>query len=122
MNKDVEVEFLNLGSDKDITVAAEKARGPGNARHAYAVLTQDGEKTLLEVDFQKGPIQENGVNGVQNEQLLAIVADRLISFQAGDFACTENQKALESVLLALSTLSLRTEIRRARGVEGTSKK
>ena len=119
---DIDIIFLTLGSDHDLAIAAGKERGPGNARHSYAVLSQDGEQKLALIDFQKGPIKETGVNGVQNEQLLAIVADRLIGFQAGEFACPENQKALESVLLALSTLQMRTEIRKARGVEGQSVK
>jgi hypothetical protein len=33
--------------------------------------------------FQNGPIAEVGVNGVTHEVLLAIVADRLRSFQKG---------------------------------------
>jgi len=41
-----------------IAVSCAKERGPGNAHHAYAVLTQDGEKTLMTVDFQNGPIKE----------------------------------------------------------------
>jgi hypothetical protein len=120
--QDKDVEFLNIGSDENIALAVGKERGPGNAHHAYAVLTQDGDKTLLTVDFQNGPIQENGVNGVQNEQLLGIVIDRLVGFQAGEYACPENQKALELIMKAYGTLVLRTEVRRARGVEGKSVK
>lgn len=117
---DLEVVFLDMGSDKDVAIAVGNKRGPGGARHHYAVLTQDGKKVLAEIDFQKGPIQENGVNGVQNEQLLAIVVDRLIGFQSGDFACGANQEALMHVMGALTCLTLRTELRKARGVEGKS--
>ncbi len=115
-----EIEFLNFGSDQDLAIAVEKERGPGNARHAYAILTQDGGKELAHIDFQKGPIRENGINGIQNEQLLGIVIDRLVGFQAGAFACDENQQALEGIVSALGILQTRTAIRRARGVEGKS--
>ena len=122
MKDGIEIEFLTLGADHDIAIAVEDERGPGNAHHAYAILTQDGAKELAHIDFQKGPIGKNGVNGIQNEQLLGIVADRLIGFQAGKYACKENGMALNAVLVALSTLQVRTEIRRARGVEGTNVK
>ena len=49
-------------------------------------------------------------------------ADRLIDFQSGEFACDENQIALEYTLSALTVLQMRTELRRARGVEGKTVK
>ncbi len=96
-------------------------RGPGNANHIYKVQLVDG-KTVGEINFQKGPVKETGRNGIHNEDLLAIVADRLAGFQGGDFACTSNQQALECVLDALKYLRIRTEVRKARNVEGTNVK
>ena len=122
MSEGRDIEFLNLGSDFDLAIAVDKERGPGNGHHHYTILTQDGEKELALIDFQKGPIQEVGINGIQNEQLLGIVIDRLIGFQSGTFACDENQKALELVMDALKHLYIRTGIRSARGVEGKSVK
>ncbi len=119
-NPVIPVVFLNIGSDQDLAIAVEDTRGPGGARHHYEVIPQDGEKTLAEIDFQKGPIAETGVNGVQNEQLLGMVIDRLVGFQAGGFPCEENAKALELIMQALNQLQIRTELRKARGVEGTS--
>jgi hypothetical protein len=72
--------------------------------------------------FQNGPIKEFGVNGVTQEALLAIVIDRLRSFQAGPFRCAENQSALDDCQNALQALQLRTKARIARGVEGTHQK
>ena len=69
--------------------------------------------------FQHGPIGEVGVNGVTNEALLAIVADRLRGFQSSKYACKENAAALASVMDALGALESRTRAREARGVEGT---
>jgi hypothetical protein len=72
--------------------------------------------------FQNGPIHEHGVNGVTHEALLAIVIDRLRSFQAGPFHCPENEGALTHLELALADLQRRTRKRIQRGVEGTNQK
>lgn len=72
------------------------------------------------VNFQKGPIGETGVNGCQNEDLLAIVIDRLEYFQNGLYACRENALALTKIQEALHWLEARTADREERGVEGTN--
>lgn len=72
------------------------------------------------VRFQNDPIRESGVNGAHHEDLLAIVVDRLMSFQDGKFACRDNALAIQSLKQALFYLRRRTEDRQRRGVEGTS--
>jgi hypothetical protein len=74
------------------------------------------------LNFQNGPIQEVGVNGISIEALLAIVEDRLIGFQSGQFSCREKDVALTKVQEALMWLGKRTRDRVARGVEGTMEK
>src|SRR5690606_27740942 len=75
---------VNPANDKlEIKVLDEP--GAGGANHVYHV-TGFGENGVM-ICFQNGPINENGINGVTQEALLAIVADRLRSFQAGKFAC-----------------------------------
>ena len=91
--------------------------GQGNACHEYEIIP-----TNQKVSFQNGPIQENGVNGCQNEDLLEIVADRLNGFQSGDFSCRENAIALTHIQTALLWLYKRTSDRVSRGVEGKSVK
>ena len=59
------------------------------------------------------------MNGITNESLLAVVIDRLESFQAGDFSCEENGIALEHIKEAMGSLHHRTMHRIGRGVEGT---
>jgi hypothetical protein len=59
-------------------------------------------------------------NGIFIEDLLQICAHRLECFQAGDFACAENGKALAAVKDALKWLNRRTADRQARSVEGKS--
>lgn len=76
---------------------------------------------VTDVLFQNGPIAEHGVNGLTQEVLLAIVVDRLQSFQAGPFYCRENAVALTHLETAQLWLHKRTLDRVARGVEGTSR-
>jgi hypothetical protein len=59
---------------------------------------------VWDIQFQNGPIAEAGVNGITQEVLLAIVADRLRSFQAGPYACQENADALSHVSAAQAVL------------------
>lgn len=96
--------------------------GQGGACHHYIVAADTSPAIrMCEIRFQNGPIQEVGVNGVQQEDLLAIVIDRLITFQAGPFANSYNASALEHSQIALKALQQRTVDRLARGVEGSNK-
>ena len=115
------------GLNKALLVEVQDAPGPGGACYEYQIrkfMTAGTQMTfdvgLVHISFQKGPVTENGVNGVSNEALLAIVRDRLECFQRGDFACTENQTALDHVVAAMVALHNRTRDRVVRGVEGTS--
>lgn len=122
------------GGGKDTTrILVRDEPGQGGACHWYTVdnpasqevideAAAQGQEVawpdLLSIHFQNGPIQEVGVNGVQQEHLLAVVEDRLACFQAGPFANRYNAKALEYVQMALEMLHRRTTDRLARGVEG----
>lgn len=98
----------------DILVIDEP--GHGGASHCYHVTSPDFGASIL---FQNGPILEVGVNGLTHEALLAIIIDRLRSFQAGPYACEANHNALDHAEHALFHLRQRTIARLARGVEGT---
>jgi len=116
------VRKLGIGTEKYTQVFACDEVGAGNANHKYSISTTAEPSVILGVvDFQKGPIQEAGVNGVMNEDLMAIVIDRLRGFQSGPFACRENAVALTRLEEALMWLNSRTRSREARGVEGTHK-
>ena len=100
-----------------------------NTNHKYRVqgIAPEGfelsdNDVYAKVSFQKGPIKENGVNGCQNEDLIAIVIDRLQGFQNSEFNCRENAIAITKLEEALMWLNKRTTDRKARGVEGTSQK
>ncbi len=95
--------------------------GQGNACHKYLIHTE-GMGPNCAIDFQNGPILEAGVNGISGEALIAVVIDRLRSFQAGPYACRDNAVALTKLEEAMMWLQKRTRDRLARGVEGTNAK
>lgn len=103
--------------------------GPGGANHKYHICMIDAEdKNIIldlpiEINLQKGPRKEEGSqHGVIDSDLLEIVRDRLIAFQAGAFASEYNAKALEHVEEALMWLNRRVEDRIERDVLGTYNK
>lgn len=107
--------------------------GSGGANHLYRISglnthSNDSDPFTMEygkaadhatILFQNGTIPEKGVNGVTQEALLAVVIDRLRSFQSGPYACRENALALTKIEEALHWLQQRTLARMRRGVEGT---
>ena len=103
-----------------IAVNVTDEPGAGGANHRYEIaLPNNGP--IYGLDFQNGPISVdgNGVNGVTHEALLAIVADRLRSFQKGPYSCKANACALTHIEEAQHWLQQRTLERMRRGVEGT---
>ncbi len=120
----------DLPQNQVIVIAAD-ARGAGGANHRYVIFGyalataahnnpswRTGDPAVTTIIFQNGGIKEAGLNGITNEALLAVVADRLRGFQAGPFKSHQNGFALDSVEDALSHLKARTKERLARGVDG----
>lgn len=117
------------GLNETIKIEVLDEPGPGNACHKYRMLighlVRAGEEyfeSMQDVEFQNGPLAERGPNGTSNEALLAIVEDRLLGFQSGEYACRENAIALTKIQEAMMWLQKRTRDRVARGVEGTSQR
>ena len=112
---------LEIGTRKYTEVKVLDEKGQGNANHKYEIVLSENRNQIVgEVNFQNGPIKEAGVNGVMNEDLIAIVIDRMRGFQSGDFACRDNAIALTKLEEALMWLRNRTNEREDRGVEGTN--
>lgn len=109
---------LNIGTEKYTKVFAFD-EPEFNANHVYSVKAAETEESVTMVKFQKGPILENGVNGCMNEDLIAMVIDRLESFQNSPYKCRENALAITKLEEALHWLRHRTDARERRGVEGT---
>lgn len=113
------------GLNESLRIEVLDEPGQGNACHKYAIRVPCSAPggTVVRTDliqFQDGPINEFGINGISNEALLAIVEDRLKGFHRGPFASRENSLALTHVQEAMMWLHKRTRDRMARGVEGTN--
>ena len=103
-------------------VAALDERDPeaGNASHMYGVQF-GGPGYVLHIPFQHGPRgDENSAPGVFDDDLLAIIQDRLEGFQTGPFACPENAESLKHIKAAREILGLRGARRMAAGVLGVN--
>ena len=103
-----------------LTVTVADKPGAGGANHVYEIGGIP-EQPRIVINFQNGPINAdgNGVNGLTHEVLLAIIADRLRSFQAGPYSCKANACALTHIEEAQHWLQQRTLERMRRGVEGS---
>ena len=117
----------DLLTDKYTTVYHEPPNEMNyNAPHRFIVAKSDGNiippEPLAEIHFQEGPIKECGVNGVCNEDLIAMVITRLEHFQKSEFSCRENALCITKLEEALLWLRKRTMGRGQRGVEGTHTK
>lgn len=131
MSRKVTDHVINPTNDR-ITITVVDEPGSGGASHLYQIEGFDTSTNKSDpftarhgapakhstVLFQNGGIAEAGVNGVTQEVLLAIVADRLRSFQSGPYPSRENALALTKVEEALHWLQKRTLDRMRRGVEG----
>lgn len=90
-----------------------------NAPHHFKVKRVSDNEVVAEVNFQEGAIKEHGVNGVNNEDLIAMVICRLEGFQNSEFKCRENEIAITRLEETLMWLRKRTQGRENRNVEGT---
>ena len=116
---------LTIGSQRFTTVRVLDEPSYGGACHTYHIGRPDLEEDFPSdefgyVRFQKGPVKEAGINGCHQEDLIAIVIDRLQHFQKGDFKCRENALALTKLEEAMHWLNHRTRDREKREVEGTN--
>jgi hypothetical protein len=118
---------LEAGQHRFTEIRVIDEPGAGGAYHEYQVVAVGSPEAVLrqpyaEIRFQKGPVKEAGKNGIFIEDLLHICAHRLECFQAGEFACDENEGALTAIRGALKWLNWRTKDRQTRGVEGRTEK
>jgi len=98
------------------------ARDENGGSHVYRLrVGAQGEhfSSDQEIEFQNGPLQEAGLNGISDEALLAIVIDRLEGFQTAKYHSRYNALAITKLEEAMHWLNARTTDRQKRGVEGT---
>ena len=80
----------------------------------------DQPGALLDIQFQNGPIQEHGVNGVQLPDVLRICLARYKMLNKS-FPCRENALAITKLQEAIMWDEERTAQRCRQGVEGYDK-
>lgn len=112
-------ESLKITSDA-------KDPAAGGASHHYLVYAGGPDcfgPIVASVQFQHGPRNEaNSHAGITEAVLLAILIDRLEGFQAGPYACPENDEQLLHLRAALALTKARADARAARGVLGRNAK
>lgn len=111
-----------LPNNAPTNVAALDDRDPsaGNASHTYGIQW-GGPRDVTKVQFQHGPRGETtSTPGVFDDDLLAIVQDRMEGFQSGPFACAENAAALAGIVAAREALGTRVARRIKQGVLGAN--
>lgn len=116
------------GLNENIRIEAGQL-GPGGASHEYHCWVTDPDGTdderlqgypVAQIRFQCGPRNvEGSAPGVTTSTLLAIVKDHIEGFQAGEFACAENEQALFHIERAMAWIKQRADDRAKRGVLGT---
>lgn len=125
MPREIHSHKVNPANDQ-IQIQVLDDPGADGASHVYEIKVPASEVSAegpsgqtIRLKFQNGPILDAGINGITQEVLLAIVVDRLQSFQKGPYVCRENALALTKIEEAQHWLHHRTKARMERGVEGT---
>jgi hypothetical protein len=110
------------GLNESILITADDL-GPGGASHHYEfVMNPSGNFSVFAggLQFQKGARNvEGSTPGVTEAAVLAVLIDRLEGFQAGPYACAENDEQLEHLRAALALTKARADRRAAAGTLGT---
>ena len=125
-DKGVYMIQLNHTTVVDNTVGIFKQ----NDNHKYFLAPTENIENLIDnfsphcqvISFQKGPIKENGVNGITEATMIQILIDRFEYFQSGNFPCEENEEILKKLNNILDLINKRTIDRKQRKVEGYNKK
>lgn len=105
----------------------------GGASHRYIIWREIEPKVDARIpsdpdpaafiQFQHGPRTDpRSTPGIVEGALIAVLIDRVRSFQTGPYACEENVEVAEHLEAALAALKKRADNRAARGVLGTLQK
>lgn len=112
------MKTISTNSPTSIAAVDEQDPKAGGAHHSYAIQF-GGPKDVCRIQFQHGPRGVDGsVPGVYTDDLLAIVQNQLEEFEAGPFACMENDVALQKIRAAREVLAMRVARRLSQGVLG----
>jgi hypothetical protein len=100
-----------------ITTPKTHAEANGHWDRA-AVTSPDDRYLLLDIQFQNGPIEVHGINGVQLPTVLRLCLARYQMLNKS-FPCRENSLVITNLQQAIMWDEERTAQRTALGVEGT---
>lgn len=116
------LEMKKFTNDNSIVLA--KKDNEFNSSGEYMILKNSDNSDVVEdllltsIKFQKGPVNEVGLNGCFIPDVLQVVINELEQFQRSDYRCPENTLAIKHLYQAVDFLRKRTEDRRNRGVLG----
>lgn len=108
--------YTNDDGSLYVNAISTNAHGLNVDGHLYQLVFPGNQ---IELCFQFGPVREAGVNGLQNEQLIAVLVHRLGVLNKA-FPCRENALAITKLEEAGLWLEKRAADRKARGVEGAN--
>lgn len=115
MSNDV-TELTEIGTrdaqGAKVTVVYEPEKDRGTIDY-----DRDGTGFSQVIQFQNGPILDNGHNGIQNEDVLNLLLVRMRVLNKR-FPCRENSLAITKMEEALMWLEMRSKLRVEQGVEG----
>lgn len=115
------MKSLATHTPNNVAALDEHDTNAGGASHLYGLQLPD--QSVIKIQFQHGPRGESqSTLGLMEDDLLAILQDRLESFQAGPFACEQNDLALNYIKAARIFLAARVAERMKRGVLGALQK
>jgi hypothetical protein len=115
--------MMSIATHTPNNVASIDARDPqaGGAAHFYGIQLPD--RSVVKIQFQHGPRgNPDSSLGIMDDDLLAILEDRMTAFQSGPFSCAENGLALSHIQSARDALARRVADRISRGVLGVNEK
>ncbi len=111
-----------------LRVPTERKMHFGASERETKMVAYDGNEDVGTIDigtgererfqFQHGPVGDNGVNGVQNEQVIELLVLRLRDLNHR-LPCRENSLAITNLEQAQMWLEKRTASRVAQGLEAT---
>jgi len=116
----------NKFNREHVEVVTADLRASDGAHHRYTVrvfknpIGVDGNEVVAQCDisFQNGGLKEVGPNGITDQALIAIVLDRIRSFNEGPYRCRENSMIVTKLEEALMWGEKRGNDRARRNVEG----
>lgn len=118
----------NKFNRENIVVKTADLRASDNAHHKYTIEVYGDPSGGVQpqwavlhselIEFQNGGLKEVGPNGITDQALIAIVLDRLRSFNDGQYRCRENSMMITKLEEALMWGEKRGNDRARRNVEG----